>query len=238
MKLFIFPFFLIYGFLASASTCKAGVDLLSTCSCQVSELHPTQFAVGLRAVKEKEKKLSQLQNLNDLDKYLYKNPEPIVLGPDHQIFILDHHHLARALSELQIPQTYCQLQKDFSSLSETEFWAEMDRNGWLYLYDENGKGPLPASTLPKNVNDMRDDPYRSLAKAVRDAGGYDETTELYADFKWANFFRVRIQIGSTDADFQSATKEALILAESADANQLPGYHGRAHSESIRCVEAN
>lgn len=225
MKIFIFTLFLIPGSLALASVCKSGVSLLSNCSCQVSNLHPTQFSVGLRVVKEKEYKLSQLQNPKDLDKFLTKNPEPIVIGPSGQIYILDHHHLARALSELGIQSTYCQIQKDLSSLNETDFWSEMSRNGWDYLYDENGKGPLPATSLPKNVQEMRDDPYRSLAKAVQDAGGFDETTELYAEFKWADFFRTRIQVGQTDADFQSATDEGIILAESPEAKQLPGYHG-------------
>lgn len=225
MKILIFTLFLIQSSLAGASACKSGVNLLSNCTCQVSELHPTQFSVGLRVVKEKEKKLSQLQNPQDLNRYLNKNPEPIVLGPGGQIFILDHHHLARALSELGILQTFCQIQKDLSSLNEFEFWTEMNRNGWVYLYDENGKGPLSATTLPKNVDEMRDDPYRSLAKAVQDAGGFDETTELYAEFKWADFFRTRIQIGQTDADFQLATQKSVVLAESPEANQLPGYHG-------------
>lgn len=225
MKFFIFALFLIQGSLAVASACKSGVTLLSNCSCQVSNLHPTQFSVGLRVVKEKEDKVSQLQNPKDLDKFLNKNPEPIVIGPHGQIYILDHHHLARALSDLGIQNTYCQIQKDLSALNETDFWSEMNRNGWDYLFDETGKGPLPATSLPKNVQEMRDDPYRSLAKAVQDAGGFDETTELYAEFKWADFFRTRIQVGQTDADFQSATNEGVILAESPEAKQLPGYHG-------------
>jgi hypothetical protein len=111
---------------------------------------------------------------------------------------------------------------DLSNLSPNAFWQEMQSKGWDYLY-KRGVGPLSPKELPATVSDMEDDPYRSLADAARDDGAYQKTTILYADFLWADFFRSRINLGTSDQDFAQAENEADGIAHTPAAENLPGY---------------
>jgi len=60
---------------------------------------------------------------------------------------------------------------------------------------------------------------------VRNAGGFEKTPTAFAEFAWADFFRTRIVVGPTRAEFDQAVKQAPKLASSADAANLPGYCG-------------
>lgn len=192
--------------------------------CRVDALRPTQLAVGMQEVKEKEDKLSGM-SAKKLDKYLLENPEPAVAGPGGELYIIDHHHLARALYDLGVKYTYCDEAADYSKLSDGEFWAKMEERRWVYAYDEYGQGPRPYAEIPRSVSELRDDPYRSLAGAVRKAGGYDKSSEPFAEFKWADFFRDKIGRKDLEADLEGCTAKGVKLAHSAAAAGLPGYNG-------------
>jgi hypothetical protein len=77
--------------------------------------------------------------------------------------------------------------------------------------------------LPQKVSELTDDPYRSLAWAVRERGGFQKTTVSFSEFQWANFFRKRIEIGSKPKDFKRAVEAALQISHTAEAKGLPGY---------------
>jgi hypothetical protein len=192
--------------------------------CSVAALRPTQLAVGMAEVGEKEKKLRGLSP-QKLAAYQRKNPEPVVRGPGGALYIIDHHHLARALANLKIDGTYCTQAADLSKLSSGAFWAEMAARKWVYSKDETG-APRPYSALPASVAGLKDDPYRSLAGAVRKAGGYDKSPRPFAEFLWADFFRPRIARADIEADFDKCLQIALLLARSEEAAGLPGYKGR------------
>ena len=53
----------------------------------------------------------------------------------------------------------------------------MRAHNYIWSFDEHGQ-PLDLATftaaLPRSVQGLRDDPYRSLAALVRKAGGYDK----------------------------------------------------------------
>jgi hypothetical protein len=114
---------------------------------------------------------------------------------------------------------------DLSDRPPIAFWGEMDKRGWLHTYDAEGKFVGPEQ-LPRHLKDMADDAYRSLAGAVRDAGAYGKTDVPFAEFKWADFFRTRISRSLVSKDFDSASKQAIRLAASAEAASLPGFSGR------------
>ena len=82
-----------------------------------------------------------------------------------------------------------------------------------------------ARDLPKTLGEMRDDPFRSLSWAVRQKDGYQDIGEFFADFQWANFFRSRVTIGAGQDGFENAVEQALRLAKSAGAKELPGFVG-------------
>ncbi len=77
--------------------------------------------------------------------------------------------------------------------------------------------------LPKHVKGLVDDPYRSLAGYVRDAGGYVKTETAFAEFLWADFFRHRMSIGPGPQGFDAAVRKALALAHDPAAHHLPGF---------------
>jgi hypothetical protein len=190
--------------------------------CEVASLSPTQLAVGMKEVELKEKKISKMSS-SKLEKYLYENPEPIVKGFAKKLYIIDHHHLARALYELGIKNTYCVLMADLSNMSEYSFWEEMENRKWVYMYDEYGNGPMPYSQLPENVSGLKDDPYRSLAGAVREEGGYEKSKEPFAEFKWADFFRKYFSREELEKNYEECVKKAVKLAHSKEASNLPGW---------------
>jgi len=73
---------------------------------------------------------------------------------------------------------------------------------------------------------MRDDPYRSLAAYVRDAGAYRKPGTAYGEFCWTGFLRDRIkQDLRSIAGFGLALAESIRLARCAKARKLPGYCG-------------
>jgi hypothetical protein len=78
-----------------------------------------------------------------------------------------------------------------------------------------------------NVRGLADDPYRSLAWAVREAGGFTKVDVPFFEFKWADFFRKRIVIERTENGPKKAFEEAMKLARSSEASHLPGFVGAA-----------
>ena len=185
------------------------------------DLKPTQFSIGLREVKKKAKKLSNMKP-RDLEDYLEAHPVPVVTYRT-KLYIIDHHHMVRACWEAGIEGIYVDLKADLSRLGPGEFWKTMERRRWAHLYDHNGKGPLPPSKLPKDIRGLKDDPYRSLAWSIRHEGAYDKTFKYFSDFRWADFLRGRVKIGKGKHGFKKAEKQALAVAESKVAARLPGF---------------
>jgi hypothetical protein len=206
---------------ACGTSSKAG-DL---CSCNVLELRPTQFAVGMIEVKDKEAELASKSGPK-LSAYQQKHPAPVVIGPGGALFITDHHHLARAMADRGIETTVCRLDADYSGLDPDSFWAKMAERHWVYLYDENGKGPRAPADLPRTVEGLKDDPYRSLAKAVQDSGGFAKASTPFAEFEWANYFRASgISRAEIQSNFSQSVTKASAIAMKRDACRLPGYSG-------------
>ena len=68
-------------------------------------------------------------------------------------------------------------------------------------------------------------PYRSLAGALRRAGGYAKVDTPFAEFLWADFLRRRIKASLVTDRFETALVKALGLVRSRDADYLPGWAG-------------
>ena len=79
--------------------------------------------------------------------------------------------------------------------------------------------------IPEHREKLIDDPYRSLAGYVRNAGGYEKTAAAFAEFLWADFFRPRVPVGDTRPQFHASVNTAAKVALSPDAAHLPGYRG-------------
>jgi hypothetical protein len=218
-----FWFLILPPDLAAATPFDPGLSPHTLCEVPVSILRPTQPSVGMKEVEMRAEKLRQLSP-EKLQKYLSKKVAPIVIGPAGIPYLLDHHHLARALILSRAGNSLvAEVKENWSKLSEPGFWAKMKAQNWVYLRDQTGKPISDPRNLPTSIEAMHDDPYRSLSWLVREQGGYHETDDPYAEFQWADFFRARIQLDNTTNALDQATAPAVTLAHSPDAHNLPGY---------------
>ncbi len=196
----------------------------SICPCSVLSLHPTQVNVGEIevAAKIKKEEFSKMKKaaLEEFERK-DKNLEPTVIGPNGVLYIIDHHHLARALWESHIASTYCKIAANFSKASEADFWEKMKKKNWVYPYD---KGiPVPYVSIPDSVGKLTDDPYRSLAGAVGNEKAFNDSGVLFAEFYWADYFRKHISLKKINDHFKEAVEEAKKIAHCNEAKKLPGY---------------
>jgi hypothetical protein len=190
----------------------------------IHDLHPTQITVGMREVTRKTKHWKGGSD-DDVSKDLGKHMIPTVLGPGKVHYVIDHHHLARALHEVGIADVLCTPVHNFSKLDHETFRFNLDNRGLMHPFDADGKR-RSYKDIPDKVSKLVDDPYRSLAGELRRAGGFAKDTTPFSEFLWADFFRPRIDRKTLDHDFDNAIKKALQLAKSEDANYLPGWCGQ------------
>ena len=194
-------------------------------SVAVKLLRPTQIAVGMKLVKHKRKGLRERERKpQELVDFILANPIRVVAGPDAQLYVIDHHHLAHALIDEGFKTAPVIIAGDFSTFALPEFWREMEGKAWVHPYDGKGR-KRSIDKIPYDVPDMEDDPYRSLAGFVRLEGGFNKTDTPYMEFVWADFYRSRIESKVLKSDYEAALHMARKLAASDDARALPGFVG-------------
>jgi len=191
-------------------------------------LKPTQFSVGLREVDLKIERFGKMSG-KELERFLRERSIPIVAGPDELIYVIDHHHLARAAWQYGIKKLPIKWTSDFSKLKDGKFWRAMEKNHQVHLLDQFGNGPHEAHRLPEDIRGLADDPYRSLAWAVRREGGYEKSDEIFAEFKWAEFLRKKVVVEHGDDGFRKALKKALKVCKKHECDKLPGFVGKTGS---------
>jgi hypothetical protein len=225
--------------LLASDVCDAKSKAGDICLCKLSELRPTQSSVGMTEVRIRAEKLREdIQNRSEQDflSHIRKRDrmEPIVVGPGGLFYLTDRHHLARSLYDLGEARTYCKILENLSDLEPAGFWQHMQDNNEVYLKDAQGNAITPYD-LPTSIKDLRNDPFRSLAGAVRESCGFSNDKKgsdgYYLEFKWADYLRTHwagtgIPVDDIDANFDSATRAALQLAIQKEAAILPGYTGK------------
>lgn len=222
------------------------------CQVKVSDLKPTQNAVGFDEVNDKIARYSA-KSKADLSDYLLVHPVPVVIGNGGRFYLTDHHHLANALwktaegknkagIDTKNARVVVKVQSNEAGLKGYHFWKAMHNYRLVYLFDRQGGGPIRPKDLCGHIKDLANDPYRSLAWEVRTRYGYDKSPHAFAEFLWANFFRVRIIIDNvvlknknreedvlisnlSREDKKDVIDQAVHLARSPEAAGLPGYLG-------------
>lgn len=189
----------------------------------IPDLRPTQITVGMREVNAKRKQW-RAHGAGAKADFLGAHLIPVVLGPGKSHYLIDHHHLARALHDEGVAEVAVTVVADLSGLEPGAFWVYLDNRSWMHLYDAKGERQ-DHRKLPKHVEGLIDDPFRSLAGALRCAGGFAKDTTPFSEFLWADFLRRRIKRKQADAHPEAALAEALRLAKSQDAAYLPGWCG-------------
>ena len=190
---------------------------------KIADLRPTQALIGQREVLRKREALRQLGSHAE-GVFLGRHMIPVVLGPRKRAYIIDNHHLTRALFEEGVQEVLVRPMADFEALGREEFWHVMDCRNWLYLFDACGRAISP-SDLPKSVVGLSDCAYRSLAADLRRAGVFAKDMTPYAEFQWADFLRRRIAGKLLRKDYDKALAKAGVLARSQFARHLPGWAG-------------
>ena len=200
----------------------------------IADLRPTQFTVGFHEVERKRKAWAE-KRVAEKTEQLETHMVPVVRGPRDILYVTDHHHMLRALHEDGQKEVFVSVIGDLHKADADHFWTLMDYHGWTHPYDEKGRRRDYAE-LPRTVAELRDDPYRSLAGALRNSGGFAKDSTPFSEFVWADFFRARIKRKTLREDFEAALAEAYEIAKSKDADYLPGWCG-AHEPLTKAVAA-
>lgn len=192
----------------------------------IDDLRPTQITIGYREVETRAARLKKLAK----DKLVRKHVIPVVKGPKGRFYVIDHHHLCRALLLAGSDQVSIVVVLDLQRLEKDEFWIYMDNRGLDHPFDADGKRQT-YSDIPKNIKDMTDDPFRSLAGALRRKGGYAKDTTPFSEFLWAEFLRRRVDEAEVGKDFDKALQAAFELAKKKEADHLPGWCGPVEEDA-------
>jgi hypothetical protein len=197
----------------------------NTVEAALKSLRPTQMTVGYSEV------LLKRQQWRALDKgkqaqFIAEHLLPAVVGPKGKHYVVDHHHLGRALLDEGVKTVHLVVWADLSALAKDEFWLVMEHRQWVHSYDATGRRE-PFSAIPKALESLTDDPYRSLAAAVRMAGGFPKEQTPFAEFLWADFFRRRVPAAQLRSDPDSALSAAMQVVHAKAAMHLPGWSGHS-----------
>ena len=195
----------------------------------ILSLRPTQMTVGMREVKEKRQRWREHKSKKKQQELLGRHMIPVVHGPDERFYVIDHHHLARALHDEGVQDILVAVVADLTMVDRDAFWVVLDDRKWVYPYNAKGER-RHYSDIPKTVADLKDDPFRSLAGELRRIGGFAKDTTPFSEFLWADFLRRRMGRKSVDRDFDKALEKALDLAKSNEAIYLPGWCGPASDD--------
>ncbi len=192
----------------------------------ILSLRPTQMTVGMREVKEKRKRWREQKSDKKRAELLGKHMIPVVFGPDERCYVVDHHHLARALHDEGVKDILVTVIGDLRMVERDAFWGVMDNKRWVYPYDSKGER-RHFKDIPKSVADLKNDPFRSLTGELRRAGGFAKDTTPFSEFLWADFLRRKLSRKTVEDNFAKAVEKGLALARSQDAIYLPGWCGPA-----------
>ena len=164
---------------------------------------------------------------------LEEDPIKVVRGPDEELFVTDHHHGARAWLEAGYTNGICLIQDEKLSTVPVRFWAQLKERNLVRLEDKNGAVITP-DDLPREIELLPDDPYRTLAYLVRKNDGFCRTLmeqKEFAEFIWADWLRERVELQASRvaASPEEMLSTALKLTESPAAAGQPGYRGNKPS---------
>lgn len=190
----------------------------------LAALRPTQAAVGMHEVQHKRQEWRALKK-SERKALIESHWFPSVLGPGNRYFIVDHHHLGMALHLEGQPQVQVTVLRDLSWLDLDTFWRTMEFSQLAHPYGADGRR-MAFSKLPKSIDQLKDDPYRSLAGLLRQQGGYAKVDVPFSEFLWADYLRQHFKKSEVQDLTKPVLAKALKLAKLASARYLPGWCGK------------
>lgn len=91
----------------------------------IASLRPTQMTVGFREVACKRLEWREIAGHDGPD-FLGRHMVPVVIGWKKHAYLIDHHHLVRAVLEEGVAHVLTSVVADLSDLAKPEFWSVMD----------------------------------------------------------------------------------------------------------------
>ena len=204
--------------------CQSDTAVGNWCEIGIDALHPTQGGVGQIQVDETQATLAGM-SAKQLDKLMKKKEIPVVIAPDGGYWLVDRHHLTKALWQQGVKDARV---KVIGRLQDkANFWSQMQNNHWAWLKDEKGQ-PLTPEQLPTRIDQLPDYPYRTLAGLLQDAGYFRKDKQVYfVEFAWASWLGKQMQWMPVDnSNLAARLQQAKRLACGSDASDLPGYPGK------------
>jgi hypothetical protein len=159
------------------------------------------------------------------------------------IWLIDGHHLSTVFSELGYKFILGKVAYNYSNLSFDEFEQNMIQNklAWLQYYKSGAAQPTKIGLIDlagKSPADLGDDPFRSLAWAVKAAGGIKESDAPFQQFYWSDFFRKLFTEAQLKKDWEGCVKKATDLAHSDAAKDLIGYIPAAAAKCDKAITSS
>lgn len=203
--------------------CQSSSPLGTVCEAKLSDLRPTQFGVGLLQVMHEKKQLGKT-SAGKLKKTILRKRIAVVIGPDGQLWLVDRHHLSRALWDLDLRKVPVTVVGRIETAER--FWTNMVESHWAWLYDERGR-PRPPEELPLHVKDLPDYEYRSLAGFAEDEHFFSKSGQVFfIEFAWARYFGEQLGWAKvSEKTLETRLEEARRVACLPQAASLPGYPG-------------
>jgi hypothetical protein len=190
---------------------------------KLSELRPTQVTVGYDEVAFKRRQWVERADEENC-RFIFEHHFPAVQGPSSYYYIVDGHHLGRALSLIE----------NMSHLDETEFWRVMNSRRLIYSYDALGRR-RDFAEMPKALSELTDDPFRGLAARVRRSGEHEKDSTPFVEFQWAESFRNYISLPALRTYPERALECAKELVREGSSTCGARFGGVLdHSSAERC----
>lgn len=192
----------------------------------IASLQPTQMCVGLAEVRSRQLDFSN-ESAEQRLRYLASKPVPLVRNSRGDLWMVDRHHRLRGLVELDpgaLAVGYVVL--ELATDDRHAVLAELERRGWLYLYDGRGLGPLPPCALPTHLTGLQDDPYRSLVWKLKKEGRIEPAPLIpFHEFRWGAWLRSRPLPPFSSSCLDPALPSARALVASRAASAMAGWKG-------------
>ncbi|MGL5590245.1 MAG: ParB-like protein, partial [Aeromonas veronii] len=154
--------------------CQSDTAVGNWCEIGIDALHPTQGGIGQIQVDETQATLAGM-SAKQLDKLMKKKEIPVVIAPDGNYWLVDRHHLTKALWQQGVKDARV---KVIGRLQDkANFWSQMQNNHWAWLKDEKGQ-PLTPEQLPTSIDKLPDYPYRTLAGLLQNAGYFHKDKQV------------------------------------------------------------
>ncbi|MBV7600130.1 MULTISPECIES: ParB-like protein [Aeromonas] len=204
--------------------CERTSQVGSWCEVSLDQLHPTQGGVGQIQVDSTQAELAD-KSAEQLDKLMKKKEIPVVIAPDGGYWLVDRHHLTKALWQQGVKRARV---KVIARLQDkASFWSQMQNHHWAWLKDEQGQ-PLTPQQLPRHIGELPDYPYRTLAGLLQDAGYFSKKDQVYfVEFAWASWLGQQMDwLPVNAANLADRLAQAKRLACNDKAKGLPGYPGK------------